>query len=59
MYWGRTDAFLCFLEKSFIDLNDFELEAGQLDGTLAHAVERLVLFVVQKAGFTVANATTD
>lgn len=50
MYWGRSDAI-----KQLLDLNlnykDFPEEAGQVDGTLAHAIERSLLLFVEKAGF--------
>ena len=51
MFWARTAAF-----KPLVDLNlgpdDFDEEAGQVDGTLAHAIERSLLFFAESAGFT-------
>jgi len=50
MFWARSAAL-----KKLFDLNlnfdDFEEEAGKIDGTLAHAIERSYLFFVESAGF--------
>ena len=42
MYWFRISALLPLLEESIVSIDEFELEAGQLDGTLAHTVERII-----------------
>jgi lipopolysaccharide biosynthesis protein len=41
MFFARTDAFLPILNIELSD-SDFEPEAGQIDGTLAHALERVI-----------------
>ncbi len=48
MFWGRTDAVkpLLDLELSF---SDFPEESGQIDGTLAHAIERSFLYICETA----------
>ena len=41
MYWFRLAALAPLLDDNFVSLKEFEMEAGQLDGTLAHAIERI------------------
>ena len=41
MYWFRLAALAPLLDNDFVSLEEFEMEAGQLDGTLAHAIERI------------------
>lgn len=50
MFWGRSSA-LAPLLKLNLQFDDFEDEAGKIDGTLAHAIERSYLFFVEAAGF--------
>lgn len=41
--------------KKLFDLNlkqnDFESEAGQVDGTLAHSIERCICYIVEESGY--------
>jgi len=54
MFWCRTDAL-----RPLLDLNltfaDFDDEEGQIDGTLAHAVERAFLYSLEGHGYTWAK----
>lgn len=53
MFWARVDA-LGPLFALKLDLHDFPEERGQTDGTLQHAVERLLVSVVRSRGFIAA-----
>lgn len=56
MFWARSAAL-----KPLLDLNlafeDFPPERGQIDGTLAHAIERLYFIICEQAGFTWAKVS--
>ena len=52
MYWFRVES-LAGLDDLVLAEDAFELEAGQLDGTLAHAVERLVVLYASIRGYGV------
>jgi hypothetical protein len=56
MFWARTDALrkLLALDLTF---DDFEEEAGKVDGTLAHAIERSYLFFCEAAGYRWAKVS--
>jgi lipopolysaccharide biosynthesis protein len=57
MYWAKQPV-LRWLKDLDLGADDFEAELGQLDGTTAHAVERLVGFASREVGGT-HIATTD
>lgn len=57
MFWARRDA-LELLFKAGLSYEDFEQEAGQVDGTLAHAIERSLVYIAQSAGFSYTKVTT-
>ena len=57
MFWFRKDA-LDPLASNLLDEEEFELEAGQLDGTLAHSVERVTGAVANSQGFKVVDITS-
>jgi GT2 family glycosyltransferase len=50
MFWARSAAFRPLLDLNFSS-EDFDDENGQVDATLAHAVERLYFYVCEHAGF--------
>ena len=50
MFWFRTTA-LADLVDLGLDLAHFDPEEGQIDGTLAHALERAFLYFVEHAGY--------
>lgn len=57
MFWARVDA-LKPLFKIGLSYDDFELEGGQVDGTLAHAIERCLLFIAEKSGYSHVKVVT-
>lgn len=52
MFWCRLQALRPLLD-AHLDEAEFEEEAGQVDGTMAHAVERIIVACVESAGFRV------
>ncbi|MGH6811780.1 MAG: rhamnan synthesis F family protein [Methylocella sp.] len=52
MGWFRTAVFRAFVD-TFPDCEDFDLEEGQLDTTIAHAMERAFPLVARAQGFRV------
>lgn len=55
MFCAKVSALIPLLNLS-INEDDFEEESGQIDGTLAHAVERCISISVFAAGFDVPKA---
>jgi lipopolysaccharide biosynthesis protein len=49
MFWARCSALRPMLQLG-LETSDFEPEMGQIDGTLAHALERLFFVSVEAAG---------
>jgi lipopolysaccharide biosynthesis protein len=50
MFWCRTDALKALLDLH-LEFADFPPEAGQVDGTLAHAIERAFLYACEARGY--------
>ena len=50
MFWGRSAALRPLIDLD-LGFDDFPEEAGQVDGTLAHAIERILLMVAESAGY--------
>lgn len=55
MFWVRLRALRPLLDTNLGD-QDFELEEGQVDGTMAHAIERLFAYSSRSAGLKVATS---
>lgn len=51
MFWARSKALSPLLTLG-LQIDEFDAEGGQKDATLAHAIERLMFFVCESAGFT-------
>src|SRR5262249_13012858 len=51
MFWARSAALRPLLDLN-LSYGDFPEEAGQIDGTPAHAIERLYYYACERAGFT-------
>lgn len=49
MFWARPSALRLLIKPAISDM--FEMEAGQLDGTIAHGIERLFFIACEDAGF--------
>jgi O-antigen biosynthesis protein len=58
MFWGRSAAVRPLLDLQ-LQFSDFPDEAGQIDGTLAHAIERTILYFAELAGFRWAKILSD
>ena len=51
MFWARSAALKKLLDLD-IKIEEFDAETGQIDGTLAHAIERSILFFAEATGYT-------
>ena len=58
MFMARTNALRPLLSLG-LSLDDFEFEAGQVDGTLPHALERWVGVAAKSKGYQQAQAPGD
>lgn len=50
VFWSRTDAIRKLFSKSWV-YDDFPQEPLPVDGTISHAVERILAYVAQDAGY--------
>jgi len=57
MYWVRLAALRPLLD-AHLSPSEFDTERGQIDGTLAHALERLTGATVNAAGFRICDTVT-
>jgi hypothetical protein len=51
MFWARTNAIKPLLDLG-LDWNDYPEEPVPYDGTMLHAIERMIPYVVQRQGYT-------
>ncbi len=58
MFYARTDALRPLLRLGLTD-EDFEPESGQVDGTLAHVIERVIAYSALAAGFRVGEVANS
>lgn len=56
MFWAKRSA-LYPLFAIGLDYNDFDEELGQVDGTLAHGIERSLLHIVEHGGYSYTKVT--
>lgn len=54
MFWAKISAVRQIFENC-TNAEDYALEAGQVDGTTAHAIERLWVYVAEYNGYTYTN----
>jgi lipopolysaccharide biosynthesis protein len=57
MFWARLDALRPILD-AHLGAWEFEEESGQVDGTLAHAVERIIDLAARAAGYSISDTAT-
>lgn len=57
MFWVRLEALRPLLD-AHLDEWEFEAEQGQIDGTFAHAIERVFASCARDAGYAIASAAS-
>jgi len=58
MFWARVEAVNDLFQYGFT-MDDFPVENGQKDATLAHAVERIWVYLTNASGFKYVMTTND
>lgn len=57
-FWARTEAIQDVFNREYA-YEDFDKEEGQIDGTLAHALERAIAHVARNKGYSLAIIDND
>lgn len=57
-FWARTSSLKPLFDLN-IEINEFPIEGGQIDGTIAHAIERIVGLLPSLTGMTYKKATVN
>ncbi|MGB7800486.1 glycoside hydrolase family 99-like domain-containing protein [Buttiauxella sp.] len=58
MFFARVDTIKPLLGLGLTD-DDFDMEAGQIDGTIAHAIERVIAVAANSVKHTVSNTNGE
>lgn len=58
VFWAKTDALRKLLQKNW-RYEEFDDEPLSIDGTISHAVERILAYVAQDAGYDTGWVMTD
>lgn len=57
-FWARTDALRSVFDRAY-SYEDFDEEHGQIDGMLAHVLERAIAFVARSKGYSLAIVDSE
>jgi lipopolysaccharide biosynthesis protein len=58
MYWGRSSALRPLLDLH-LQIEEFQEEAGQIEGTLAHVIERSINLIAHKSGYAAVKIAPE
>ena len=58
MFWARPEAIRPLIDMG-LQPNDFDPEEGQTDGTLAHSIERILMYIVESSGYVAQSVVAN